>query len=526
MRKKDRSVADYVIVGAGAAGCVLADQLSATGAEVILLEAGQRDRNPNAKIPAAFSKLFQTAHDWNYHTVPQTELNDREMYWPRGKMLGGSTSMNAMIYQRGHRATFDNWANEGNTGWSYGDLLPSFMSLEDQQRGPSDFHGTGGGLTVSDIRTPNPLSLAFVDAAASMGFDRNEDFNDDTQTGFGLFQVTQRNGVRCSAATAFLKPAMHRENLTVVTGAHVTRVIIANGRATGVEWTDKSGNHVTTAESEVVLSGGAINSPQLLMLSGVGPAEHLNALGIDVVHDSPNVGQNLIDHPACGVAYSVREPITLAHAEEIKPLLEYVTKKTGFLSSNVGEAGGFVTLGDGAIPDIQFHFAPTYFIAHGFGSPETDGVTIAPTLVDVKSRGEITLHNKDPYASPRIDPRYFSEPADLWLMVEGCKLGRELAHQPALSAFLNGEHLPGVDVTTDEQWVEHIRSQSESLYHPVGTCSMGADDSDVVDAELRVRGVDGLRVADASVMPTIVNANTQAITMVIGKRAADFLTAA
>lgn len=526
MSRSDHTVADYVIVGAGAAGCVLADELSATGATVILLEAGQRDRNPNAKIPAAFSKLFQTAHDWNYRTVPQAELNDREMYWPRGKMLGGSTSMNAMIYQRGHRATFDQWANEGNPGWGYGDLLPSFMHLEDQERGASDFHGTGGGLSVSDIRSPNPLSRAFVDAAASMGFDRNDDFNDDTQTGFGLYQVTQRKGVRCSAATAFLKPAMKRENLTVVTGAHVTRVIVANGRATGVEWSDKSQSHVTTADCEVILSGGAINSPQLLMLSGIGPSEHLRELGIDVLHDAPNVGQNLIDHPACGVAYAVREPITLAHAEEFKPLVEYVTKRTGPLSSNVGEAGGFVTLGEGPIPDIQFHFAPAYFIAHGFESPETDGLTIAPTLVDVKSRGEITLTSRDPYAAPRIDPRYFSDPTDLWLMVEGCKLGRELAHQPALAAFVDGEHLPGVDVTTDEQWVAHVRSQSESLYHPVGTCAMGPDDAAVVDSELRVRGVDGLRVADASVMPTIVNANTQAITMVIGKRAADFLKAA
>ncbi len=515
--------ADYVIVGAGAAGCVLADRLSATGATVVLLEAGQRDRNPNAKIPAAFSKLFKTKHDWDYNTVPQPELKNREMYWPRGKILGGSTSMNAMIYQRGHRHTFDQWAADGNAGWSYGDLLPAFMSLEDQQRGPSDFHGVGGGLTVSDLRTANPLSTSFVAAAKEAGFPLNPDFNDDTQEGFGMYQVTQRNGVRCSAATAFLKPAMKRSNLTVITGAHATKVVMSNGRASGVEWVDKKGTHVTTATQEVILSGGAINSPQLLMLSGVGPAEHLASVNVDVVHDSPNVGQNLIDHLACGNAYAIREPITLAHAEEVKPLLEYVTKKTGHLSSNVGEAGGFVTLGDGPMPDVQYHFAPAYFIAHGFESPEEDGISIAPTLVDVKSRGEIRLASNDPMAKPIIDPRYLSDPADLWLLVEGCKLAREFAAQPALAKFIESEYEPGTECTTDDQWVEHVRTMSESLYHPVGTCAMGQATDAVVDSELRVNGVDGLRVADASIMPSIVNANTQAISMVIGKRCADFI---
>ena len=517
--------ADYVIVGAGAGGCVLADQLSATGATVVLLEAGQRDRNPNAKIPAAFSKLFQTKHDWNYHTTAQPELRDRKMYWPRGKILGGSTSMNAMIYQRGHRHTFDQWAADGNEGWAYGDLLPAFMSLQDQQRGPSDFHGTGGGLTVSDLRTPNPLSVAMVDAALEAGFPANSDFNDDTQEGFGMYQVTQRNGVRCSAATAFLKPAMKRANLTVITGAHATKVVMSNGRASGVEWVDKKGTHVTLASHEVILSGGAINSPQLLMLSGIGPAEHLASVGVDVVHDSINVGQNLIDHLACGNAYAVDEPISLAHAEEIKPLLEYVTKKTGHLSSNVGEAGGFVKFGDGPVPDIQYHFAPAYFIEHGFESPEEDGISIAATLVDVKSRGEITLASKDPFAAPIIEPRYLSDPADLWLLVEGCKLAREFAEQPALRRYISNEYEPGMATQTDEQWEEHVRTMSESLYHPVGTCAMGPGDDAVVDSQLRVNGIDGLRVADASVMPSIVNANTQAISMVIGKRAADFITA-
>ena len=434
--------------------------------------------------------------------------------------------MNAMIYQRGHRHTFDQWASDGNDGWSYGDLLPTFMRLEDQQRGPSDFHGVGGGLAVSDLRTVNQLSVAMVDAAIEAGFAANDDFNDDSQDGFGLYQVTQRNGVRCSAATAFLKPAMTRENLTVVTGAHATRVVVANGRAVGVEWADKSGTHVTMASSEVILSGGAVNSPQLLMLSGIGPADHLSSLGIEVVHDSANVGQNLIDHLACGNAYTVDEPVSLAHAEALGPVVEYVTKRSGPLSSNVGEAGGFVSFGDGPMPDVQFHFAPAFFIDHGFSIPDGDGLTIAATLVDVKSRGEITLASKDPFAAPVIDPRYLSDPADLWLLVEGCKLAREFASQPALRSVVSSEFEPGLETQSDDEWVAYVRRMSESLYHPVGTCGMGPGDDAVVDSQLSVNGVDGLRVADASVMPSIVNANTQAISMVIGARCADFITAA
>lgn len=519
-------MADYVIVGAGAGGCVLADQLSRTGATVVLLEAGRPDRNPFAKIPAGFSRLFRTKNDWNYWTVPQPELNDRRLYWPRGKILGGSTSLNAMIYQRGHRHTFDAWAAAGNTGWSYGDLLPAFMQLEDQERGPSDFHGVGGGLSVSDLRTVNPLSHAFVDATASMGFARNSDFNDAEQEGFGLYQVTQRNGVRCSAATAFLKPAMERDNLIVHTGAHVTRVVFRNGRAVGVDWRDskKSMTHRVHASTEVILCGGAINSPQLLMLSGVGPAEHLSSLGIAVEHDSPNVGQNLIDHVASGVIFSVTDPISLAHAEAVGPVVEYLTKRTGPLSSNVGEAGGFVTLGDGPVPDMQYHVAPGVFLDHGFDRPDMDGITIGATLVDVRSRGEITLTSADPMDHPRIDPRYLSDPADLWLMIEGCKLAREIAAEPALERYIDSEYLPGPAVRSDEEWAAHVRERTESLYHPVGTCAMGPAPDAVVDPTLRVNGVDGLRVADASVMPTIINANTQAISMVIGKRAADFLT--
>lgn len=517
-------MADYVIVGAGAAGCVLADELSAAGADVVLLEAGRPARSPFSKIPAGFPKLFRTQYDWNYWTVPQAELLGRRLYWPRGKMLGGSTSMNAMIYIRGHRHTFDQWAADGNEGWGYPELLSSFVALEDQQRGSNDFHGVGGPLTVSDLQTINPLSKAFVDAAVSMGFDRNDDFNDDSQAGFGPYQVTQRKGVRCSAASAFLKPAMARSNLVVHTGAHVTRVVIDRGRAVAVDWFDGAGVRRTTATTEVILCGGSINSPQLLMLSGIGPSKHLSAMGIDVVHDSPNVGQNLTDHVVSGVMFRVRDEISLAHAEELTQVIQYLRKRDGMLSSNVAEVGGFVTLGDGPMPDMQYHFGPGAFLDHGFEKVEGDGLSIGATLVDVQSRGEITLNSSEPLEAPRIDPRYLSHPADLGLLVEGCKLAREIAEQSPLREYLTGEFLPGERVQTDEEWVQHVRERTETLYHPTGTCAMGPGVDAVVDPQLRVNGVDRLRVADASIMPSIVNGNTQAVTMVIGKRASDFLT--
>jgi len=516
---------DYIIVGAGAAGCVLANELSAGSSTVLLLEAGGPDRNPNIKIPAAFSKLFESSDDWNYRTAPQEELDGRSLYWPRGKVLGGSTSMNAMIYQRGHRSIYDMWAADGCDGWSYQDMLPVFIAQENQQRGPSPHHGVGGPLTVSDLREVNPLTTAFVDSALAAGYAHNDDFNGESQDGFGQFQVTQKRGVRNSAATAFLKPVLKRKNLTAQTRVHVTRVVIEGGRATAVEYIDKSGEGTASASKEIILCGGAVNSPQLLMLSGVGPASHLRDHDIDVVQDSPGVGQNLQDHPAIAVAAAVSAPISLAHAETPKQFLKYLTKRNGMLSSNVGEAGGFVTLGGGPIPDTQFHFAPAYFINHGFDSPETDGLTIAPVLVDVKSRGEIRLQSSNPTDAPMIDPRYLSDPEDLRILVEGVKLARRIAAEKPLTDHISSEYLPGAMATSDADLADFVAEYMESLYHPVGTCAMGNDDDSVVDPQLRVRGVDALRVADASIMPSIVNANTQAPSMAIGGRAAAFIGA-
>jgi len=515
--------ADYVVVGAGAAGSVIADQLSAAGASVVVLEAGAARRHPYSSIPAAFSKLFQSRHDWNYTTVAQPHMADRRMYWPRGKMLGGSTAINAMIYMRGHRATFDSWVQQGNVGWGFDDLVSQFTALECSHRGASELHGTEGGLDVGPQRSPNPLSLAFVDAAEAAGFTRNDDFNGSEQEGFGLYDVTQRDGRRASAATAFLLPAMGRANLTVETGAHATRVIIRDGKAVGVEWARGRQRHLTYADAEVILCGGAINSPQLMMLSGIGPSAHLSSHGIDVIADSPRVGQNLQDHLVCGPAVAVNQPITLAHAETPRSLWHYVSRRQGMLTSIIAEAGGFVRLHDDVVPDLQFHFAPVYFINHGFDSPSTDGMSVGATLVSPHSRGSIELASADPLAAPRIDPNYLSDARDRRLLIDGCRLARELADQAPFAPYVDREYLPGPSVDTDDEWGQFIAERAETLYHPAGTCAMGPDDADVVDDQLRVRGVDGLRVADASIMPTIVNANTQAITMAIGKQAADFV---
>jgi len=517
------SEADFIVVGAGAAGSVVADRLSASGASVLVLEAGRAKRHPYSRIPAAFSKLFQSRHDWNYHTAAQPHLGGRSLYWPRGKMLGGSTAMNAMIYLRGHRSTFDRWAADGNAGWGFDDLLPQFVALERSHRGESEFHGVDGALNVSALRSPNELSEAFVEAAITAGFARNDDFNGAEQEGFGLYDVTQHNGARASSATAFLLPAMGRTNLAVETGAHVARVMIESGRATGVEWVRGRRRVVSRARREVILCGGAVNTPQLLMLSGIGPADHLRHHGITVHHHAPAVGSNLQDHLVCGPAFAIDSPITLAHAEELKPTLRYLAKRDGMLSSNVAEAGGFVRLGESPMPDIQFHFAPVYFINHGFDSPPSDGMSVGATLVAPKSTGSISLATADPFAAPVIDPNYLGDPADATLLAQGCELAREIAGQAPLRRYVDREFLPGPTVDTEAAWIDFIAQRAETLYHPSGTCAMGPNGSDVVDSQLRVRGVDGLRVADTSIMPSITNGNTQAIAMVIGKQVADFV---
>lgn len=516
---------DYIIVGAGSAGCVLANRLTEDPAiRVLLLEAGGRDSNQKIHTPVAFSKLFQTAYDWTYFTDPEPHLEGRKLYWPRGKVLGGSSSINAMIYIRGNPADYDCWRELGNEGWGYSDVLPYFKKSENQERGPSEYHGVGGPLNVADLRCINPICESFVTAAEQAGYPRNPDFNGGSQEGFGFYQVTQIGGRRHSAAAAFLKPAMARRNLTVKTSVQVFGVLFEGKRATGVSYQSPNGSIQARAEREVILCAGAIGSPQMLMLSGVGGADHLRKFGIPVVCDLPGVGRNLQDHPAFPVAYDSKEPVSLLNTEKIGPLLRYLCFKDGPLTSNVAEAGGFVrTSGAVKMPDLQFHFAGAYYRNHGLDPVKEHGFTLGPTLVRPYSVGELRLRSGNPLDAPSIKANYLSEERDMEVLLTGLKLARELISLAPFDKYRSKETAPGKDIQSDDDLRKYIRRELHTLYHPVGTCKMGSDPAAVVDSRMRVRGVQGLRVVDASVMPVIVNGNTNAPTIMIAEKAADLI---
>ena len=516
---------DYVLVGAGSAGCVLANRLTEDPAvSVLLLEAGGPDTRAEIHIPAAFSKLFQSDVDWNYTTAPQAHMGGRALYWPRGKTLGGSSSINAMIYIRGNAADYDGWAALGCEGWGYADVLPYFKRSEDNSRGAGAYHGAGGPLRVERPRDAHAVMQAFIEAAGEAGYPETDDFNGADQEGAGLYDLTQKRGRRHSAAAAFLKPAMKRPNLTVWTHAHARRVTVEDGRATGVELDRDDETLTVTARREVVLCGGAINTPQLLMLSGIGPAAHLAAMGVEVVADRAGVGQNLQDHLITGLRTRLPRGGSLIDAEGLFNVAKYLLFRRGMLTSNVAEAGLFLSTRPGEpAPDVQFHVAPALFENHGLVPPSEHGFSLGPTLVRPRSRGEIRLASKDPYDHPTIDPNYLADPADAESLVAGLRIAREIVRQPALAPFRGTEIDPGADITTDAGLLDFVRETSETLYHPVGTCRMGADGASVVDPELRVRGVRGLRVVDASVMPTIPNGNTNAATLMIAEKAADLI---
>jgi choline dehydrogenase len=516
---------DYIIVGAGSAGCVLANRLSEDpSVKVLLLEAGGPDSKREIRMPAAFSKLFKGPCDWAYYTEPEGQLNNRNLYWPRGKMLGGSSSLNAMIYIRGHRFDYDQWRDLGNQGWGYADVLPYFKKSENQERGASEYHGTGGPLCVSELRCANQLSHAFVEAAEQSGFKRNPDFNGRDQEGFGTYQVTQREGQRCSAAASFLRPAMRRPNLTVRTNVQAFDILFEGKRAALVSFQQEHNSTQERAEREIILCAGAIGSPQMLMLAGIGPADHLRSIDIPVTCDLPGVGSNLQDHPAVALAFECKEPVSLASAETLANLVRYIAFKNGPLTSNVGEAGGFIkTSPNLQAPDMQYHFAPGYFIEHGFQKFKEHAFTFGPTLVRPFSRGRITLRSSNPLDSPQIRANYFSDPRDTEAMLQGLKVARTIANALALARYNKRELLPGPAASDDNALRAHIRKYAETLYHPIGTCKMGSDQMAVVDSELRVRGVDCLRVVDASVMPTIIGGNTNAPTIMIAEKAADLI---
>jgi choline dehydrogenase len=517
--------ADYVIVGAGSAGCALAGRLSEDpSTRVLLVEAGGADRHPNIKIPAAFAKQFRTKLDWDLATEPEPYCDNRSLYIPRGKGLGGSSSMNAMLYVRGRPLDYDLWEAQGAAGWGWEDVRPYFLRAEDNERGASEHHATGGPLHVADERSPRPVMKRWFAAAESIGIPYVSDYNGPEQDGCSVAQVTQRNGRRFSAADAYLKPAKGRPNLDVLTGAQVARLDIEGGRVTGVRYRDKRGREeVARADREVILSAGALGSPQLLMLSGIGPADHLREHGIEATADLPGVGANLQDHPYVICIWDMPGGGSLKDAEHPRYLLEWLLRGSGPLSSTVAEAFAFVRSRPGLpAPDLQFHVAPAYFNDNGFDEYDGHAFSIGPVLVAPKSRGRVSLRSADPAAKPRILTNSLAEPEDVASLVEGVRLARAMAQAEPLASQLGRELFPGPQVA-DDDLEQHVRERVELLYHPVGTCRIGSDEEAVVDAELRVRGVEGLRVVDASVMPVIPGGNTNAPTIMVAERAADLV---
>ncbi len=527
------AVYDYVIIGAGSAGCVLAARLSENpSSRVLLLEAGPPDDADEIHIPAALNLLFQTTYDWDFRTTPQERAAGRSIYWPRGRMLGGSSSMNAMIYIRGNREDYDSWRDDyGCTGWGYADLMPYFRRAEDNSRGPSAYHGASGPLSVSDLKHRSAMTRAFVAAARESGLPANPDFNGARQDGVGFYQVTQRDGRRWSAADAYLHPVMARPNLTVATDSRATRIVVEGGRAIGVRYLQGTTEEFAVAEAEVLLCAGAIGSPHLLMLSGVGPAAHLREHGIPVAVDSPGVGANLSDHPVVTAMWHT--PGSRALWEESSPrnLARWRLRHSGPLTSNVAEAGGFSRSRPSlSAPDLQWHALPSPYQRQGLADPSIRALSLLITLVSVGSRGQIRLRTGDPRHKPLIDPAYLSDPSDMEPLIEGIRMAREFASAGSLAKICKAELAPGLDVRTDTELRDFIRRDLVTLYHPVGTCAMGGDSrlaasklTSVVDPELRVRGVERLRVVDASVMPAVPRGNTNAPTIAIAEKAADLI---
>lgn len=516
---------DYVIVGAGSAGCVLANRLTEdANVKVLLLEAGCPDKKQEIQIPAAFNKLFRSECDWAYETEALEHMNDRRMFWPRGKVLGGSSAINAMVYSRANRGDHDAW---GIQGWRYDDILPYYKKSENNERGANQYHGAGGELNIADQRCVNPLTHLFVEAAQGAGLALNEDFNGASQEGVGIFQVTQKGGKRHSAAAAFLKPILSRPNLTVKTGAHVTRLLFDHTSVVGVEFVQSDNTQQARASREVILSGGSINSPQTLMLSGIGPADHLRALDIPVVADLPGVGQNLQDHLLIGIEYQCNEPIGLHKADNFKNILNYLVFKKGPLTSNVAEGGAFLkTDASFVAPNIELVFAPVFYMDNGFKNPDLHGFSIGVALQKPESRGHIKLKSNDPFAAPAIQPNYLASERDLASCVEAVKLSREILSTKQFDRFRGKEWWPGEAAKNNDGIAEHIRQTAETIYHPVGTCKIGPRDGDpmaVVDSQLRVRGVERLRVVDASIIPLQITGHTHAPVLAIAEKAAELI---
>ncbi|MEZ4699193.1 MAG: choline dehydrogenase [Rhodothermales bacterium] len=523
---------DYIVVGAGAAGCAVAHRLSEDPhVKVALLEAGPPDRSPLIHMPAGFTKLVGQKVNWGFSTVPQQHVDNREMHYPQGRTLGGSTSINAMIYIRGHRLDYDEWRDLGNEGWGYDDVLPYFKRSENNERFVNEYHGVGGPVNVADQIQSNLLTRAFVRAAQEIGIPYTPDHNGAQQEGVSYYQVTQRNVRRESAATAYIHSVRHRKNLTVITDAWASKVLVENGRAVGVEYLQARKNRVTLrANAEVVLSGGAVNSPKLLLLSGIGPADELRRLGIDVAHDLPGVGKNFQDHMDVYIAAEASQPVSYNGEDRwdraVRHGIQYLLYKTGPVTACVAEAGIFLKSSeDVRSPDIQIHCLPAYVVDHGRMRIKGHGVTINTCNLRPKSIGSVTLRSTNPLDAPAIDPNFLDDPYDWKISIEGFKWGRRLLASEAFRPLIKREYLPGPSTQSDEEIKAYIRKWSKTDYHPVGSCKMGSDDMAVVDTQLRVRGVEALRVIDASIMPTLISGNTQAPSIMIGEKGAAIMKA-
>lgn len=520
---------DYIVVGAGTAGCVMADRLSAGGASVTVVEAGGGNRHPHVGIPAAFAKLFRTRRDWAYNTEPQAELDGRRIFWPRGRMVGGSSSMNAQIHQWCHAADFDGWASGGATGWDWLAMAAALRRTESRIGKGHARRGRNGGVTVSDLRDPNPLTLAFLEAARADGLRTGLDYNGGGDcSGAWPIQATHDRGARCSAADAFLKPALNRRSVRLMTDVQVLRLIFEGSRATGVVLRRAGREAVLRARRGVVLCAGTVNSPQLLMLSGIGPGEHLRHRGIDVRVDRPAVGANLQDHLMFLVLHGARRTISLKSAESPANLLRYLTARRGMLSSNVAEAMAFFATRPGEAPDLELIFAPVLYQNEGLSPPAAHGFSLGAVLLTPESRGNVTLASADPTAAPVIDAGYLTDPggSDLARLIAGARRARRILGQTPIARESMGEMAPGPAARSDADLAAAIRAAAHTLYHPVGTCRMGSDAEAVVDPSLAVRGVTGLWVADASVMPTIPRGHPNAVVAAIADRGAAMVLAA